>query len=397
MRRSLLNNIRCARAAGLATALSFVTANADTPAAKIPLSDAAQSNVAALSCPSFGTDFSLATFDVGAVNLAYQVGPSNGPPLVILPGMSVPAESYRKSVESLCESFQVYVITQRGHYDTGWAEDRSYHVSDYGGDVVAFIDGVIGEPVILSGHSLGALVGLWVASTHPEKVRGYVAEDGPFLIQESERWHDSWVKPMFVGLESRSRAYHEQGASLEKLVTMFAEETVTLPSVHQSYDRRIMALGKTLSLNAPPPGAPDLAPDDAAAQRSAYALFLDGEAPSHGDFWPDVVLPLAVQSTLHLDPEVPAAAVDASITEGFDHREAFSAVRAPTLYWESDREMVGVISAEDHASLVERLQQNVRARHVYAKNSGHRIHRDQPERFAEEITSFFLHENNDED
>lgn len=390
MLRLPLFDTRLARAVGLIAALSSVAVYADTPAAKIPLSDAAQTSVTPLSCPSSGTEFSHARFDVGAVNLAYQMGPDNGPPLVILPGMSVPAESYRKSVASLCQNFQVFVITQRGHFETGWASDRSYHVSDYGGDVVKFIDGVIDEPVILSGHSLGALVGLWVASEHPEKISGYVAEDGPFLIQEAERWHNSWVKPMFVGLEARSRAYHEKGAQLEELVDMFAEERVTLPSVHQSYERRIMALGKTLSLNAPPPSAPKLAPDDAAHQRAAYALFLDGTAPKHGDFWPDTVLPLAVQSTLHLDPEVPAAAVDASITKGFDHRRAFSAVRAPTLYWESDREMVGVITAADHASLVERLRQNVRTRHVYAENSGHRIHRDQPERFAEEITSFFL-------
>ena len=356
------------------------------------MGDNSAGQASSFSCKTNNGDkriYGVKKYDVGAVNLAYVEGPDTGPALVILPGMSVPWQSYIKTAELLCKHFHLFIVTQRGHDITGWATDRAYHVSDYGRDVTRLIREVIKEPVIISGHSLGGLVALWVASTQQDIVIGFNAEDGAFLVNEKQRWQDSWVKALFVGLEQRLRAYHEQGASIEEVTHMFAESRLVLPSVHMSYERRIIGLGKTLSLNRHS-GMPPLSTQDKPHIHAGYKKYLSGIAPRNSEFWPPAVLRAATIASLHLDPEVARASVTTELVAGFDNREAFAKVRAPMLYWESDREMVGVISPSDHSSLVATVRNNnIRAEHIYVEGSGHRIHFDRPEKFADEITRFF--------
>ncbi len=339
--------------------------------------------------------YGVKRYDVGAVKLAYVEGPDSGKPLVILPGMGVPWQSYIKAAELLCNDFHLFIITQRGHSITGWAKDRTYHVSDYGKDVTKLIREVIKEPVIISGHSLGGLVALWVASTQHDIVDGFNAEDGAYLINEERRWESSDIRKMFVGLEKRLRAYHEQGASIEEITEMFAESDTVLPSVHMSYEHRIMALGKTLSLNQKS-GMPPLTDEDKKQVYVGYQKYLSGVTPKNREFWPQAVLKNAAISTLHLDPEVVHASVTTTLVADFDNRKAFSKVQAPMLYWESDREMLGIIEPSDHQNLVNEVQSNdFPTKYIYVDGSGHRIHFDRPKLFAEEIRSFFKNQTNE--
>nr|WP_277345758.1 alpha/beta hydrolase [Pseudomaricurvus alkylphenolicus] len=307
--------------------------------------------------------------------------------MVILPGMAVPWQSYIKAAQLLCKSFHLFIVTQRGHDITGWASDRSYHVSDYGSDVTSLIREVIRKPVVISGHSLGGLVALWVASTQRDIVIGFNAEDGAFLVNERERWESGWVKPMFVGLEQRVRAYHEQGASLDVITKMFSESRVILPSVNMSYDRRIIALGKSLQHRGQ---MPPLSDTEREILYSGYRKYLSGTPPTNAEFWPKSFLAPAAQAGLNLDPEVVRSSVSAELSENFDNRKAFALVRVPMLYWESDREMVGVLSRAEHTDLVDIVRRNgQRVKHVYAEGNGHRIHFDAAELFAKEIIDFF--------
>lgn len=57
-----------------------------------------------------------------------------------------------------------------------------YRRSDYAQDVEALVRQQIREPAILFGHSLGAVVALWVAAYAPELVRGLVLEDPPLYV-----------------------------------------------------------------------------------------------------------------------------------------------------------------------------------------------------------------------
>ena len=68
----------------------------------------------------------------------------------------------------------------RGHGKSDRAPDDQYHNIDYARDVIAFLKH-IGEPVVLIGHSLGAMTAIIVASQYPEGVRALVLLDPPLF------------------------------------------------------------------------------------------------------------------------------------------------------------------------------------------------------------------------
>lgn len=54
-------------------------------------------------------------------------------------------------------------------------------------DIVWFINNVVKDPVVVSGHSSGGLIAALVAATAPDMVRGLVIEDAPFFSTEPDR------------------------------------------------------------------------------------------------------------------------------------------------------------------------------------------------------------------
>jgi pimeloyl-ACP methyl ester carboxylesterase len=115
--------------------------------------------------------------DVGQVWINLAVGPGNGPPLICIHGVGRLWRDFAPMLPGLSPFWKVLCPDLRGHGKSGRAEGR-YLVRDYLGDVGALL-GQIGRPVILFGHSLGALLSLAAAAEWPEKVRAVVAEDPP--------------------------------------------------------------------------------------------------------------------------------------------------------------------------------------------------------------------------
>lgn len=118
--------------------------------------------------------------------LSYAEGPSNGPPVLLVHAQGSAWESYAPALPELAEDFHVFAIDVAGHGDSARTPGR-YDVHTIGRDLVDFIDSVIGEPVILSGHSSGGLVAAWVAAAAPADVLGAVFEDPPFFSTEPDR------------------------------------------------------------------------------------------------------------------------------------------------------------------------------------------------------------------
>jgi len=103
-------------------------------------------------------------------------GDPSSPQLLLLHGVSRRGCSFAPAVPALVPHFRVHALDQRGH----GASDRagSYLVRDYAADaahVAARLDG----PLVLYGHSLGALVALATAAALPANVVAVVVEDPP--------------------------------------------------------------------------------------------------------------------------------------------------------------------------------------------------------------------------
>ena len=81
-------------------------------------------------------------------------------------------------------------------------------ISDYASDIVDFVKDYVNEPVLLVGHSLGAMIVPIVAMNVPDKVRAIVMEDPPaFIPTESSEDIRNRFEPV---LEIKRRPHAER-------------------------------------------------------------------------------------------------------------------------------------------------------------------------------------------
>jgi pimeloyl-ACP methyl ester carboxylesterase len=121
-------------------------------------------------------------FSFNKVQINYGKGPDNGPPLILLHGLSDRWQSYLKMIPLLSPYYTIYAPDLRGHGKSYRA--KSYKIIDYSYDIEVFMDNFFDEPVLLVGHSLGAAVLMFIAAKKPGKCRGLGLID-PFIFADS--------------------------------------------------------------------------------------------------------------------------------------------------------------------------------------------------------------------
>ena len=153
--------------------------------------------------------------DSGEGRVRVSSGKANGPPLVLLHGLSRCGRDFATFTPSVASKWQLHAIDFRGHGRSGRVPGK-YHVADYVRDAVAVVRTLATEPVVVVGHSLGALVAAAVAAAEPEGVRAVVLEDPPGSSYMA-RFRES---PNFVqfraqrGLTGSERGVHEIALAL---------------------------------------------------------------------------------------------------------------------------------------------------------------------------------------
>jgi non-heme chloroperoxidase len=107
------------------------------------------------------------------VRLPYaEHGDPSGLPVLMLHGWSDSWRSFEGVLPHLPASIRALALTLPGHGDaTG--PDR-HTVADMSEDVVAFLDVLGIESVLIAGHSMGTIVAQRVAIDHPDRVAGLV-------------------------------------------------------------------------------------------------------------------------------------------------------------------------------------------------------------------------------
>ncbi|TXT63830.1 MAG: Haloalkane dehalogenase [Promethearchaeota archaeon] len=122
-------------------------------------------------------------FHTGDILMNYIRGPTNGLPLVLIPGQGASWENYNKVLKPLSKCFEVFAVDIRGHGKSEWATDN-YSFKTIGADMEVFLKQVVKRPAILSGNSSGGLISIWLAKNISEYVLGIIAEDAPFFSAE---------------------------------------------------------------------------------------------------------------------------------------------------------------------------------------------------------------------
>jgi pimeloyl-ACP methyl ester carboxylesterase len=110
----------------------------------------------------------------GRVRLPYvEQGDASGVPMLLLHGVTDSWHSFETVLPHLPASVHALALTQRGHGDAE-RPATGYRAADFAGDVLAFLDALGLERVVLVGHSMGATNARRLAIDRPERTLGLV-------------------------------------------------------------------------------------------------------------------------------------------------------------------------------------------------------------------------------
>ena len=234
----------------------------------------------------------------------------------------------------LTHDYEAWALDHRGHGRS--ARANRYLVVDYVADAEAWLRTTVVRPVVLYGHSLGAMVAAGVAAACPQQVRGIVLEDPPFQTMGSRIDATD-----FGGYFRQIASLLADKRSVRELAASLAEVRVTNPGGGQS-----KRLGDMR---------------DAAALRF-FASTLS-EVDPRG-----------------LDPIVAGRWLD-----GYDERSVLAGLKCPVLLLQADP-VAGGMLIDDDVSLLRELAADVL--HVRFPGVGHNIAWQRTQEVANLVHSF---------
>ena len=290
---------------------------------------------------------------VDGVKLHYVEGPRSGPPLVLVPGQSMPWESYAKVIPLLLPRFHVFAVDVRGHGKSQHTPG-AYTFARCGQDLVSLLRAVVPAPAICCGNSSGGLIALWAAAHAPELVRAVLAEDPPLFSCEWPRLRDdTWVHGFF----------EHAVATMPDLVTFFS--TLTIPTQ-----------GKAKLMSFPRPLAWLLG--GAIRRRQQKHPGAPVDIP-----WLPLHVRLFVRGMSEYDVDFTRACVDGRICD-MDHAACLAAVRCPMMLIQASsfrHPKLGLVGAMDDDD-VKRAQQILPALLVEQLTITHVVHAAAPKKYV---------------
>jgi pimeloyl-ACP methyl ester carboxylesterase len=124
------------------------------------------------------------SFDTGDIVINFAEGDTVGPPLVMLHGSTLNWQTFDEFIPALEQSWHIYACDLRGHGRSG-RSISGYRIADFVPDTIAFIERFVGQPTLMIGFSMGALVTLGVASQLPKLIRGIVLLEPPLMTRNA--------------------------------------------------------------------------------------------------------------------------------------------------------------------------------------------------------------------
>lgn len=120
--------------------------------------------------------FTHHTINTGEVEIGYSVGPDNGPPMLLLHGVTSRRDTFLNMLDSIVPDHCVITMDQRGHGYSGHVPGK-YGKEDHARDIKFVIENVCKEAPIVWGHSMGGGNTVETAGRDPQLCRALILED----------------------------------------------------------------------------------------------------------------------------------------------------------------------------------------------------------------------------
>jgi pimeloyl-ACP methyl ester carboxylesterase len=160
------------------------------------------------------------SFDTGEAVLNYAEGPDNGPPILLIHGITGNWRGFLPIMPSLTMRWHVYAVDLRGHGKSG-NKTGHYTLQDYSRDLRTFIEKVIDRPTILFGHSLGGMIAAMLAADNPD-IEAVIIGDSPPNYDGSLR--QDIIERMSTWNQARKAA--ETGNTVSEIMQILKEKKV---------------------------------------------------------------------------------------------------------------------------------------------------------------------------
>lgn len=146
--------------------------------------------------------------------VAYDLaGDEDGSPLVLLHGLSADSTSWIPVIERTARGWHSYALDFRGHGRSDRTPGR-YRLDHYVDDADRLLQ-MIGEPAVVVGHSLGAIVASVLAQDRHPLVTAVFLEDPPLYVVEPSSFAGSGLARGFAVLRDHVARLQAQGAPVE--------------------------------------------------------------------------------------------------------------------------------------------------------------------------------------
>jgi pimeloyl-ACP methyl ester carboxylesterase len=104
-------------------------------------------------------------------------GTRGRPPMLCVHGGAAHAHWFDFVAPGFSADYHVRSLDLRGHGDSAWVDPPAYSYTDYAADVAAIAEKLDLRDFVLVGHSMGGMVSLVYAATHPGRVGKLVVVD----------------------------------------------------------------------------------------------------------------------------------------------------------------------------------------------------------------------------
>jgi pimeloyl-ACP methyl ester carboxylesterase len=145
------------------------------------------------------------------------------PPLLCIPGLTRNARDYEALAARMAGERRVIAVDLRGRGESAYAKDpMSYVPLTYLQDLEALVGELKLDRFVAVGTSLGGILTMLMASTHPERIAGAVLNDvGPEIDAAGlgrirtyvgkANWHPTWMHAARAVAESNAEVYPDYG------------------------------------------------------------------------------------------------------------------------------------------------------------------------------------------